>query len=545
MSAAPVVGQAEAVLRRDSLKILLISPNNPFNCYRVPAFPKWASWLTEELHFGTGGVFPGLNLAILAAHTPPDIEVQIIDESVEPIDFDTDADLVGITAMTNMAPAAYYVADQFRARGKTVVLGGVHVTVSPHEAVAHGDAVVVGEAEYLWPRVVDDYCKGKLEKIYRAERLFDMQGGPLPRRDLLKLDRYLIPQTVETARGCPFDCDFCSVSRTAGRAYRFRPLEQVQEELHSLGRNRGVFFIDDIINGNRKRACELFRAIAPLKLRWGAQATMLMGEDEELLELARASGCVMLFIGFETFSNAGLKKLGKPSNWYQRFRHVVERIHAKRIGIWGAFVFGLDSDTPATLAETVRVVKEAKLEFAQFSCLTPLPGTALYRQYIAEGRLRQNDWSEFNFGNVTFLPKNMSEQELKEALAHAWGGFYNWKSTWQRLAWRKPVRFPYGPQGFRSPFRVRNLIFWAGNIGIGRLVQHGLTKSVRTRALGQPESEFEKMRRAQGRPAEQPQVFGPRDPDTVPGAGELMILSSGPVDRRAASQQTPPPAADD
>ena len=181
---------------RDSLKVLLISPNNPFNCYRVPAFPKWASWFTHNMHFGQGGVFPGLNLAILASLTPSDIEVRIIDESVEPIDFEADCDLVGVTAMTNMAPAAYYIADKFRARGKTVVLGGVHVTVCPDEAAPHADAVVVGEAEYSWPRVLEDFRQGKLEKVYRAERMFDMQGGPLPRRDLLKLDRYLIPQTV-------------------------------------------------------------------------------------------------------------------------------------------------------------------------------------------------------------------------------------------------------------------------------------------------------------------------------------------------------------
>lgn len=523
---------------RDSLKVLLISPNNPFNCYRVPAFPRWASWLTRNMHFGTGGVFPGLNLAILAALTPSDIGVRIIDESVEPIDFETDADLIGITAMTNMAPAAYRIADKFRQRGKTVVLGGVHVTVAGQEAAPHCDALVVGEAEYLWPGVIEDYRKGKLEKVYRANRLFDMQGGPLPRRDLLRLDRYLIPQTVETARGCPFDCDFCSVSRTAGRAYRFRPLEHVQEELRALGRNRWVFFIDDIINGNPKRAAQLFKAIAPLKIRWGAQATILLGEDEELLELARQSGCVALFIGFETFSNAGLKKLGKPSNWHERFLRVVERIHSKKIGIWGAFVFGLDSDTPATLHETVRVVKEAKLEFAQFSCLTPLPGTALYRQYVAEGRVREQDWSEFNFGNVTFLPKNMTEQELKELLAYAWGEFYNWGSIRQRLSWRRPVRFPYGPNGFRSFFHVRNSLFWAGNIGISRLVQSGLKEGVRTRAAHQPESEFERMRREQGRPAEAPQFFPPRDPDSVPGAGDLVILTSGTVDRPG----TPPPA---
>ncbi len=530
---------------RDSLKVLLISPNNPFNCYRVPAFPKWASWLTRNMNFGEGGVFPGLNLAILASITPSDIEVQIIDESVEPIDFESDADLIGITAMTNMAPAAYYIADKFRARGKTVVLGGVHVTVCPQEAAPHADAVVVGEAEYLWPQVLRDFQHGRLQKVYRADRLFDMKSAPIPRRDLLKRDRYLIPQTVETARGCPFDCDFCSVSRTAGRAYRFRPLEEVQEDLRSLGRNRWLFFIDDIINGNRKRALELFKAIAPLKVRWGAQATILIAEDEELLAAAREAGCTTLFIGFETFSNAGLKKLGKPSNWHERFLRVVERIHARKIGIWGAFVFGLDCDNVETLRETVRVVKEGKLEFAQFSCLTPLPGTALYRQYIAEGRLRENDWSEFNFGNVTYLPKTMTEQELKETIAYAWGEFYNWKSARQRLAWRKPLSSPFGPRGLRSPLHVRNLIYWASNIGISRLVAYGMQKGLRTRALGAPESVYEGMKREQGRSPEQPQVFVPRDPDTVAGAGALVILNSGTVDRPGPPAPPPSASADD
>ncbi|MFQ5927707.1 MAG: B12-binding domain-containing radical SAM protein, partial [Terriglobia bacterium] len=339
-----------------------------------------------------------------------------------------------------------------------------------------------------------------------------------------------------TARGCPFDCDFCSVSRTAGRSYRFRPLEGVLEELSSLGRNRGVLFIDDIINGHRKHARELFRAITPLKIRWGAQATMLLAQDEELLELAHEAGCAFLFIGFETFSNAGLKKLGKPSNWHERFFRVVERLHAKNIAIWGAFVLGLDSDTRESLKETVQVLKEAKLEFAQFCIQTPLPGTALYRQYVTEGRLRETDWSKYSFGNVNFLPKNMTAQELREAFAYAWSEFYNGKSARQRLSWHKLFRFPYGPKGFRSPLYSSPLVYWAANIGISRLVQYHFKHGERTRALGAPESGFERMRREQGRPAELPDVFGPRNPDSVPGAGNLAILNPAPF----GSQQPTP-----
>lgn len=499
------------------MKVLLISPNNPFNCYRVPAFPKWASWLTKNLHFGQGGLFPGLNLAIIAAFTPPDIEVEIVDESVEPINYDTDADLVGITAMTNIAPAAYRIAEKFRRRGKTVVLGGVHVTVVPEEAAAHCDAVLVGEAEYLWPQLLEDYRHRRLQKLYRSDRLFPMQGAPLPRRDLLKLERYLIPHTVETARGCPFDCEFCSVSRIAGRAYRFRPIDEVIAELRTL-KNRWVFFIDDIINGNPKRAARLFEAMIPLKMHWAGQATVQIGEDPELLELARASGCTVLFIGFESFSNPKLKKLGQLAHWRERFFRIVERMHEKKIGIWGGFVFGFDSDRLQTLEETLRIACEAKLEFAQFSALTPLPGTALYHRLHAEGRLRENDWSQFDFGNVVFETKNMSCEELKQALAEAWGGFYNWRSVIQRTSWRKPLRSPRGPNGWRSPLHIRNCLFWAGNIGIMRLVQHGLKHKEGTRAAGQPVSEYERMKLALERPpaefrSDPPQPQQPDPPD--------------------------------
>ncbi|MFQ5927377.1 MAG: hypothetical protein ACE5MH_08080, partial [Terriglobia bacterium] len=193
------------------------------------------------------------------------------------------------------------------------------------------------------------------------------------------------------------------------------------------------------------------------------------------------------------------------------------------------------------LEETVRVLKEAKLEFAQFCIQTPLPGTALYRQYVAEGRIRETDWSKYSFGNVTFLPKNMTEHELKQAMSDSYKEFYNWKSARQRLSGHKLFRFPYGPEGFRLPLHISPLVYWAANIGISRLVQHHFKHGEGTRALSAPESEFERMRREQGRPAELPHLLGPRDPDSVPGAGDLAILSAGSVDRPAAS--TPP--ADD
>jgi radical SAM superfamily enzyme YgiQ (UPF0313 family) len=441
-----------------TVKILLITPNNPYNIFRVPQMFKVAGKLSPWMHVDARAAFPGLNLAIIASITPPDIEVQIVDEAVEPVNFDTDADVVGITAMTNMAPAAYRMADEFRRRGKKVLLGGVHVTVCPDEAQHHADAVIQGEAEPIWPELIDDLCRGALKPRYRPARLYDMQGYRVPRRDLLRQSSYLFPSTLETGRGCPFDCDFCSVSRTAGRSYRFRPTEAVLEDVASL-KNRWVFFVDDIINGHRQHALELFRALRGRGLKWAGQATVLIARDEELLDAAYEAGCRGLFIGFETFSSPTLKKLGKPDNWRERFFQACEALHKRKIAIWGGFVFGLDTDTPEALRETVKLACEAKLEFAQFSRLTPLPGTAQWKQFEAEGRLTETDWSKFNFQHVVYKPKLIDPDTLNQCVSDAWFSFYAPRNVARRL-------FKY-----RAPFSRGDLILWALNLGITRITR--------------------------------------------------------------------------
>jgi radical SAM superfamily enzyme YgiQ (UPF0313 family) len=337
------------------MKILFISPNNPYNIFRVPPMFKVAGTLSKWMHVNARAAFPGLNLAILAAITPEEIEIQIIDESVEPIDFDADVDLVGITAMTNMAPVAYRIADEFRRRKRTVILGGVHVTVCPDEAQSHADAVVVGEAEPVWREVINDFRQRQLNPRYQLKALFDMKGYGIPRRDVLRSKYYLFPSTVETGRGCPFDCEFCSVSRTAGRSYRFRPIDEVLADVDSL-KNRWIFFVDDIINGHRQHAIELFRALRGTNVRWAGQATVMIARDEELLQAAVEGGCRALFIGFETFSSPSLKKLGRPSNWRQRFFDACEALHKRNVVIWGAFVFGLDSDTVESLENSSKSI---------------------------------------------------------------------------------------------------------------------------------------------------------------------------------------------
>ncbi len=458
------------------MKLLLITPNNPYNVFRVPQMFKAAGRLSPLMHVDARAAFPGLNLAIVAAITPQDVEVRILDESVEAIDFDCDADLVGITGMTNMAPVGYRIADEFRRRGKKVVMGGVHVTVCADEAQRHCDAVIAGEAEPVWSQVIRDFKQEQLQPRYRPQQLHDMTGYIVPRRDLLKQRFYLLPSTVETGRGCPFDCEFCSVSRTAGRGYRFRPTEHVLEDVDSL-KNRFVFFVDDIINGHRQHALQLFRALRGKGPKWAAQATVMIARDEELLDAAVEAGCHGLFIGFETFSSPNLKKLGKPDNWRQRFFQICSALHRKKVAIWGGFVFGLDTDTVEGLRETVKLAAEAELEFAQFSKLTPLPGTAQWKQFVAEDRIVENDWSKFNFQNTVYRPTD----ELDRVVRDAWREFYRPKKVAKRLI-RHWV-----------PLTKGNLVVWALNLGISRILRQYKRYEDSVRDTSQPLSVFEQM----------------------------------------------------
>ena len=456
------------------MRILLINPNNPYNAYRVPRFVKNAPVLPRYFNMEARSVFPPLNLALLAAYCPADAEVRILDESVEPVDFEAEVDLVGITAMTCIAPVAYRIADRYRQRGKTVVLGGIHPTLLPEEAAAHADAVAVGEGELVWPRIIEDFRCGRLERIYRANGFLEMADLRRPRRDLLHPAGYLL-QTVQSSRGCPCDCDFCSVTTTLGHAFRHRPVADVVEEVSTLP-TRAFFFVDDIINGVPRRARELFRALIPLKFGWGAQATVGLADDEELLDLAAESGCKVLFLGFETFSDQNLKKLGAHEKRQDKFFRSVQKIHDRGIAIWGAFVIGFDNDTPETIAGTVRLAKEAGLDFGQFSTLTPLPGTRMYTDYMREGRILNHDWSAYSLGEVVFQPALMDVATLKKTTYEAWREFYSLGSIYRRLPlW---------------PLTKRAVVIWLLNLGIHKVVSHARNTSA-PRNPDQPLSQVE------------------------------------------------------
>ena len=373
---------------------------------------------------------PPLNLPLLAGMTPRDVDVRLVDENVEQVDLDEAADWVAITCMTASAPRAYRIADAFRRRRIPVVMGGIHPTVLPEEASAHADAIVVGEAEPVWRAVLEDLAGDRLKPRYESADRPDLAGLPHPRRDLLRGERYLTINVVQTARGCPNGCSFCTVSAVFGRRYRFRPVAEVAEEVRSLG--GWVGFVDDNITGHPRRAKELFEALIPLRIRWIGQADLAMANDPELLSLAARSGCKAMFIGLESLSQENLRATGKSPNLGLDMGDAISRIHKSGIEIIGSFVLGLDDDDPGVFARTVEFAQRHRLAAAQFSVLTPFPGTAVYEQFEREGRIADHDWSHYTMSSVVFRPQHMTALELEQGQKHAYRRFYSIPSIVKR-----------------------------------------------------------------------------------------------------------------
>jgi len=400
--------------------------------------------------------FPPLNLALLAA-LAPEYNYKIIDENIDAVDFNSNeikqADLIGLTVMTAQAPRAYELADKFRKMGKTVIMGGMHVSAMPEEAIRHCDAVVIGEAEELWPQLLKDYEEGKLKKIYKSKELPDLSGLPIPRRELLRRKNYIVPNTLQVSRGCPFDCSFCAVSRFFGKKYRLRPIKEVIKEIEKMieadkasywrkimgklwDKNRRIFaFLDDNIFGRTDYARELFKALIPLKIFWGTQTSVNIAkpENEDLLQLAAESGCKFVFVGFESIDQSSINEAGKKVNKPEMYAKAVELFHKYGICVLGAFIFGFDSDDKSIFKRTVDFAKRIKLDLAQFTVLTPLPGTRLMERLKSEGRIIEKNWARYDFVTPVFKPRRMSVEELIKGKEWAIQEFCSWSSILRRL----------------------------------------------------------------------------------------------------------------
>jgi len=403
-------------------RLRLINPRNPLNGLVQ-------NDVARRVTLGRKAIFMPLGLAVAAGAVPRSWNVEIVDECTGPVPVGRDADLVGLTAMTCQAPRAYELADAYRALGVPVILGGIHPSALPEEALGHGTAVAVGEAEGTLPRMLADFEAGRLGGIYRAEGEFPIAT---PRRDLLARRDYLVWNAVQISRGCPHRCRFCITHAMYRGRYIVREIEEICEEIRSLGA-KWIVFADDNIVGNLAWSRRFFRELAKLKVGWCGQATVTVARDESLLRLMKKSGCLGLILGLES-PNAESLRLGNktycdPADYIP----LIRRLQAARIGTWGSFLFGFDCDTVESCHEAVRFAREARLAFSCYPILTPYPGTPLFEEYASAGRILTRDWSKYNGATVVFQPARMSVEQLAKSQMAAFGEFFSWPSICERL----------------------------------------------------------------------------------------------------------------
>lgn len=410
------------------LRIALISPRGPLYRHRTGIWKK-------SLRYAP------LTLTTLASLVPPELnaEVVLMDEGIVDVDVNADVDLAAISTITGTAPRCYDLAARFRARGVPVVIGGVHATLMPEEAQQHADALVVGYAEETWPRLLRDFAAGSMQRRYDQSPHLKLENLPFPRRDLLPAKDYVTLHTIEATRGCIHKCEFCVVPSAWGRPLQ-KPVGDVVADIRQM-RPRKLIFLDLNLISDTDYAKELFRALIPLRVRWGGLATTMIAWDDELLDLAAASGCAGLLLGFESLSAGALQESRKQFNARVDYRTVIEKLHARKIAIQGCFVFGFDDDDAGVFDRTAEFAIDAKIDLPRFAILTPFPGTPLHARLAEEGRLLTTDWSYYDGQHVVYQPARMTPEQLQQGAERAWKRTYSYAGIARRLG-RARIQLP-------------------------------------------------------------------------------------------------------
>jgi radical SAM superfamily enzyme YgiQ (UPF0313 family) len=398
------------------MKILLISPT-----------------VDAEKRTNKGLMMPQLALYILEGLTPDNHEVNVIEEEVEDVDLEQSCDLIGISCMTANAPRAYVLCKEFKKRGKTVVMGGVHPTILPDEALQYADSVVIGEAEGVWELLLKDFENNTLKRQYNNPKPNLDRYVPKNYSKIIKKGLFsLLP--IMTTRGCPYDCDFCCVTNLFGKKIRHIAIENVVRDIKESGAKK-FMFLDDNIIGRPKYAKMLFKAIKPLNISWGGQASVsLLVKDNELMQLAADSGCKALFFGVESVSETQLKTMRKSFNEIKHLEDAFKKIKKMGILIHASMVFGFDNDTKKIFNDTVQFLIKNKVSTVSFNVLTPYPGTRIYEKLKKENRLTTTDWKYYDHNTVVFKPKNMTPYELQLGKTNARKKFYSLFSILKRLS---------------------------------------------------------------------------------------------------------------
>lgn len=392
---------------------------------RRPGEPYIGAWQMEPLP-----------AAVIAGLTPTEVSIRFYDDRMERIPFDQPTDLVALSIETYTAKRAYQIASEYRKRGIPVVMGGFHATLCPQEVADYAEAVVVGEAEEIWPGLLDDFRRGQLQKFYRQSSRPALTNLK-PDRSIFRGKRYLPIGLIEAGRGCHFKCEFCAVQTVFNRTQTRRPIDEILAEIKQVWTYRKlIFFVDDNITSNMRQAKEFFRALIPLKIKWVSQASINAAHDEEFLDLLVRSGCQGILIGFESLNPENLKSMDKGFNTMQGgYEKALANLRRYRIRLYVTFIFGYDSDESASFAETVAFARHHQFYMVAFNHLTPFPGTPLYTRLQAENRLLYPAWwldDDYSYNKIPFQPAHLSPEALQYHCVEARRQFYTWPSIIHR-----------------------------------------------------------------------------------------------------------------
>ncbi len=441
------------------MRIALINPRG--------AYVAKNRWMKEFMHEHRTSfrswMIPNLGLLTLAGMTPPEMEVEYFDENFGSLDLQGEFDLAAFSGMTQQVSRAYAIAQRFRARGVHTVIGGPHATVLPQEAQRYVDTVIVGEAEGVWTRFLEDFAAGAPQRIYLNDRLekVELSDSPVPRYDLIPASFYqpsadyrMIP--VQTTRGCPRDCDFCSVPQVYGKVFRVKKVPQVIADVEAASKVSNGFLIlfsDDNMFLNRRFSKELLRALIPMKIRYMAQSDIGIAKDDALLRLMYESGCVMVLIGLESLSLDTLNTVdGFKAKMLHRYAEYVEKIQSFGIAVLGAFILGFDHDDPTTFQKIEDFVRENSI-YPQITIATPLPRTAFTDRLSREGRLPgATYWDRCTYYDAIFEPRHMGKEELERGVARLHQNLLNPEASAQRRSYfRGVMRQLQGKNLYRWP----------------------------------------------------------------------------------------------
>jgi radical SAM superfamily enzyme YgiQ (UPF0313 family) len=393
---------------------------------------------------------------MLAAVTPAGAHVRIVHETVEDIPFDEPWDLVGLTGMGSGIVRAWQIADEFRRRGTTVVIGGIAASLAdPEWTLEHADALVLGEAEETWPRVVRDAEAGRLQRIYRAERRPPIDALPVPRYDLMNRSKHGLWRPVQATRGCPYTCNFCSITTFAEAHYRKRPVDQVVRDVRAARRHgtRHIAFIDDNIGVDFDYCARLWEALVPEKITWMSQCSLHIADRPDMLRLAHRSGCRLLSFGIETTSAEALAGIDKRWNRPGRYGEAVATIRRHGIDVSTEMILGLDGDDPGVFERTYDFIVSNRISIPRVHILTPIPGTPLYDRMAAEGRITSQDFGRFSGGQVVYRPLQIDSQALQSGYWRLYERLFSWRAIFGRIGTNPASLGPY-----------MRLVVWAVNL---------------------------------------------------------------------------------